>query len=128
MRHEERICVSPERIYQYILQDKQAGGDLYKHLRSQKQREKRYGATERRGQIRGRVSIDERPDVVNQRNRIGDWEADTVIDKQSGTELVTLVERKTRLSVIGKAPTEQLKRSRPSYWNDCDLWLHRFKP
>jgi IS30 family transposase len=104
LRCEEDVYVSPEWIYQYILQDKQTGGDLYKHLRCQKQRKKRYGAPERRGQIKGRVSIDERPDVVNERSRIGDWEADTVIGKQGGAVLVTLVERKTRLSVIGKAP------------------------
>ena len=103
LQFEEGIHVSPEWIYQYILQDKQAGGDLYKHLRCQRQRKKRYGTTERRGQIKGRVSIDERPDVVNQRSRVGDWEADTVIGKQGGSVLVTLVERKTRFSVVGKA-------------------------
>ncbi len=103
LQFEEDIRVSPEWIYQYILQDKKAGGDLYKHLRCQRQRKKRYGTTERRGQIKGRVSIDERPDVVNQRSRVGDWEADTVIGKQGGSVLVTLVERKTRFSVVGKA-------------------------
>ena len=104
LRQEECIHVSPEWIYQYILKDKQSGGDLYRHLRCQKQRKKRYGAPDRRGQIKGRVSIDERPEVVDKRSRIGDWEADTVIGKQGGTVLLTLVERKTRLSVIGKAP------------------------
>ena len=100
---EEGIHVSPEWIYQYILQDKQADGDLHSYLRCQKQRKKRYGAPDRRGQIKGRVSIDERPEVVNKRSRIGDWEADTVIGKQGSAVLVTLVERKTRFSVIGKA-------------------------
>ena len=104
LRHEEDILVSPEWIYQYILQDKQSGGDLHSHLRCQKERKKRYGSPDRRGQIKGFLSIDERPDVVAQRGRIGDWEADTVIGKQGGTVLVTLVERKTRWSTIGKAP------------------------
>ena len=104
LRNEEGIFVSPEWIYQYILQDKQSGGDLHSHLRCQKQRKKRYGSPDRRGQIKGRISIDERPDVVSQRSRIGDWEADTVIGKQGGAVLVTLVERKTRWSTIGKAP------------------------
>ncbi len=104
LRQEEDIRVSPEWIYQYILRDKQASGDLYIYLRCQKQRKKRYGAPDRRGQIKGRVSIDERPEVVNERSRIGDWEADTVIGKQGGDVLVTLVERKTRWSMIGKAP------------------------
>ena len=104
LRYEENINVSPEWIYQYILRDKQSGGALYKYLRCQKQRKKRYGAQDRRGQLKGRVSIDERPEIVNQRSRVGDWEADTVIGKQGGSVLVTLVERKTRLTVIGKAP------------------------
>ena len=104
LRYEESILISPEWIYQYILKDKQSGGNLHGHLRCQKQRKKRYGSPERRGQIKGRVSIEERPEVVSQRSRIGDWEADTVIGKQGGAVLVTLVERKTRLSVIGKAP------------------------
>jgi IS30 family transposase len=104
LRNEENIFVSPEWIYQYILRDKQTGGVLYSHLRCQKQRKKRYGTPERRGQLKGRVSIDDRPEIVNQRSRIGDWEADTVIGKQGGAVLVTLVERKTRLTVIGKAP------------------------
>jgi IS30 family transposase len=104
LRNEEDIFVSPEWIYQYILRNKQSGGDLHSHLRCQKQRKKRYGSPDRRGQIKGRISIDERPEVVNQRSRIGDWEADTVIGKQGGSVLVTLVERKTRWSTIGKAP------------------------
>jgi len=103
LRQEESIHVSPEWIYQYILRNKQAGGDLYRYLRCQRQRKKRYGSPNRRGRIIGRISIDERPDIVNQRCRIGDWEADTVIGKRGGPVLVTLVERKTRLCVISKA-------------------------
>ena len=104
LRREEDISISHEWIYQYILRDKQQGGDLHRHLRCQKPRKKRYGASDRRGQLKGRVSIDERPVLVNERSRVGDWEADTVIGQQGGAVLVTLVERKTRLSVIGKAP------------------------
>lgn len=112
LRQEESLHVSPEWIYQYILRDKRAGGDLYQYLRCQKQRKKRYGAPDRRGQLKGRVSIDERPEVVNERSRIGDWEADTVIGKQGSAVLVTLVERKTRWSMIGKAPDRTAKKVR----------------
>ena len=103
LRQEESIQVSPEWIYQHILRNKQAGGDLHRYLRCQRQRKKRYGSPNRRGRIKGRVSIDKRPEIVNQRSRIGDWEADTVIGKRGGPVLVTLVEGKTRLSVISKA-------------------------
>ena len=74
-------CVSPEWIYQYIYADKSKGGELHTHLRCQKKRRKRYGTTERRGQIKNRVSIETRPEIVDKRTRVGDWEADTVIGK-----------------------------------------------
>src|SRR5947199_8226470 len=40
---------SPERIYPYVYADKQLGGELYRHLRCQKKRRKRYGKYDRRG-------------------------------------------------------------------------------
>ena len=49
---------------------------------------------------------DERPEVVEARSRIGDWEADTVIGKLGGAVLVTLVERRSRLSLIALAPNK----------------------
>ena len=66
LRH-YRIQVSHEWIYQYILSDKQTGGDLYKHLRCQKKRRKHYGNRDRRGKLPNRRSIEERPVIVDQR-------------------------------------------------------------
>jgi len=83
--------ISHEAIYQYIYAEKRSGGDLYRHLRCQKQRRKRYGAYDRRGVIPNRVSIDERPAIVDTRRRLGDWEGDTVIGKGHRGALVTLV-------------------------------------
>ena len=94
--------VSHERIYQYILADKKAGGNLYKHLRCKKQRKKRYGAKDRRGQIHDRQSIDSRPIIVDQRSRLGDWELDTIIGKGHKQAIVSLTERKSRLALIAK--------------------------
>jgi len=94
--------VSPEWIYQYILKDKQQGGSLYKHLRQKKKRRKRYGSKDRRGQIPNRVSIEKRPPEVETRERIGDWEADTIVGKGHRMALVTLVDRKTRFTLIQK--------------------------
>src|SRR3546814_17218726 len=53
---------------------------------------KRYGSHDRRGQLRNRVSISERPAEVASRERLGDWEGDTV--HGLGGNLVTLVDRK----------------------------------
>ena len=44
MHRNERVQVSHEWIYQYVLNDKRAGGDLHVHLRCQKKRRKRYGS------------------------------------------------------------------------------------
>ena len=106
--------VSPEWIYQYILADKEAGGDLYRYLRCQKKRKKRYGSPDSRGQLKNRKSIDERPSIVDERKRIGDWELDTVIGRIGGSVLVTAVERKTRFSVMALASNktaEAVKRA-----------------
>lgn len=99
---ESELQISHEIIYQYIYRDKQNGGDLYRHLRSQKPRRKRYASgQERRGVIKNRVSIDERPEIVDQKSRIGDWEGDTVIGKNHKGGLVTLAERKSRYVLAG---------------------------
>jgi len=96
------ISISHEWIYQFILQDKAHGGDLHRHLRCQKQRRKRYGSYNRRGQLIDRVCIDERPAIVDLRARIGDWELDTIIGKNHKQAIVSLTERKTRFTLIQK--------------------------
>ncbi len=105
LREQEDIRISHEWIYQYVYQDKKAGGNLHRHLRCQKVYRKRYGSGKsRRGQIQGRVGIEQRPEVVAQRSRLGDWELDTVIGQAAKAPvLVTAVERKSRLTVIAVA-------------------------
>ncbi|MCH8068001.1 MAG: IS30 family transposase [Candidatus Marinimicrobia bacterium] len=102
MKENLAVSVSHEWIYQYILQDKQTGGDLYTHLRCKRKRKKRYGSNDRRGQIKNRVSIDARPSIVETRSRIGDWEADTLIGKRHKQAIVSLTERKSGLALLYK--------------------------
>ena len=97
---EQGVSISHEWIYQYIYADKHSGGDLYRFLRCQKLRRKRYGIYSRRGTIPNQVSIDERPAIVDAKRRFGDWEGDTVIGKGHRGALVTLVERKSLYTVI----------------------------
>ena len=92
--------ISHETVYQRIYADKRHGGLLWKQLRCQKQRKKRYGKLDRRGMIPNRLSIDARPSIVEARSRVGDWEADTIIGKQHKMAIVSLVERKTGLTLI----------------------------
>ena len=76
------------------------GGNLYRHLRCQKQRRKRYGSYSRRGRLKNRVSIDQRPAMVESRSRLGDWEFDTIIGKGHKQAIVSLTECKSRLTLI----------------------------
>ncbi|QBX99661.1 IS30 family transposase [Rhodophyticola sp. CCM32] len=87
MRLKGLAPVSHERIYQHIYADKRAGGTLYTHLRVHKRRRKRRGVFNRRGQIKDRVWISERPRIVDARARIGDWEVDTIIGRQKRCSL-----------------------------------------
>ena len=110
LEQERRLAISHEWIYQYVLQDKARGGDLYRHLRCQKARKKRYGAYDRRGQLRNRVSIESRPDIVERRTRLGDWELDTIIGKGHRQAIVSITERKSRLALIAKVTSKEAKR------------------
>lgn len=114
LHEEQAISISHERIYRHIYKDKRQGGDLYKHLRCQKQRRKRYGKQDRRGRINNRVSIEERPAIVNSKSRIGDWEGDTIIGKGHQGVIITHVERKTKYTVLTKSNTKHANLVRQS--------------
>lgn len=97
------VEISHETIYRYIWEDKANGGELYKYLRTQgKKYRKRGESKDKRGQIKNAVSIDERPSIVDEKSRIGDWEIDTVIGKDHKQALVTIVERATKFTVVKK--------------------------
>lgn len=71
-RHQQ-MDLHHETIYQWIYADKAEGGNLYTHLRIvSRPYSKRSGSYDRRGKIKNRVDIDDRPAVVERRSRIGD--------------------------------------------------------
>lgn len=103
LKLERQPTISHERIYQHVYADKRQGGTLYRHLRCQKVRRKRYASgRDRRGHIPARRSIEERPQVVALRTRLGDWEADTIIGRNHQQALVSLAERKSKLVRLAK--------------------------
>ena len=102
LKKEQDLRISHEWIYQHVLADQQSGGDLYRHLRCQKKRRKRYGSYDRRGKLPNCRSIEERPAYVNARKRLGDWEVDTLLGKQQKHAMLTLTERKSRFTLLGK--------------------------
>ena len=106
LKREKQPAVSHERIYLYVYADKRRGGLLHLHLRSQKKQRKRYGGYIRRGQIPNRTSIDERPKIVARKGRFGDWEADTIIGARHKGGILSLVERKSKLTRLRKLATK----------------------
>lgn len=100
LRQKRSIQISHESIYQYIYADKRVGGSLYKHLRRQKKRRKRQGGYDLRGKIPDRVSIDQRPEIVDRRSRLGDWEVDLIQGHGRKGAVVTLTERKSRFTLL----------------------------
>ncbi len=102
---EQNISLSHERIYQMIWQDKREGGDLWRSLRRRGKRyNKRAGKNAGRGLIPNRIDISERPAIVDRKTRVGDWEGDTVVSAGHKGGILTLVERKTKLTKIAKLP------------------------
>ncbi len=100
---DESMRISHETIYAWITEDKRQGGVYWKCLRqSHRKRRKRYGSHGNRGRIKDRVGIAKRPQVVEQRSRLGDWESDTMQGQGNRGYLVTHVDRKSRYVVAAR--------------------------
>ena len=114
--------ISHVSIYHWIQQDRENGGTYFKHLRQSKRRRRRKKTSlAKYFSVPGKVSIKDRPEVVERRKRIGDWEGDLVQGKDAKSYLVTLVERRTgylifkrvsnkKAHVVRKAIEKMLKR------------------
>lgn len=99
------ITLSHESIYRYIWNDKKMGGKVYKHLRrSGKRYNKRSGKQAGRGLIPGRIGIEARPAIVERKERVGDLELDTIIGAQHRGAIVSIVDRKTKLTLLKLLP------------------------
>ena len=96
-------CVSHERIYHHIWKDKRKKGNLYDHLRTKGKRYRKRGAAkDSRGIIPDRVDISQRPKVVDDRERAGDLEIDTIIGKNHQGAILTVNDRASGLLKMKK--------------------------
>ncbi|MDA1088611.1 MAG: IS30 family transposase [Verrucomicrobia bacterium] len=109
-RLEKRPSVCKETIYKHIYADAKAGGDLWKNLpRARRKRRRRSKREDGRG--RGRIPnqrmIDTRPAEVETRASVGHWEGDLINGARETGNLVTLVERKTRFTLLDRTDTKE---------------------
>ncbi len=88
-------------IYRHVRADREAGGTLYRCLRRRgKKPNWKGGRHAGRGHIPGRVDISERPAVVDAKERVGDWEVDTIIGKGHSGAVVSLVDRASKYTLL----------------------------
>jgi IS30 family transposase len=85
---------------------------------------RRYASKDRRGQIVGRIGIEQRPTVVDKRKRFGDWESDTVQGKGLAA-LVTVVERKTGLLKMRKVSRATAELTATAMMSALKGWVVR---
>jgi IS30 family transposase len=94
LRTRHTILISYVSIYKFIYYDRREGGKLYTHLRQKGKKRIKY-STQGKVHIKDRVPIDHRPSIVDDKRRIGDFEADTIIGKGRQGAIVTIVDRKS---------------------------------
>ena len=110
LRLEDVVSVSAKWIYNYIRADRAAGGTLFRNLRRRGKKPNRRGKNGAgRGVIPGRVDISERPGEVEEKSRVGDWEADTIIGSRHLGALVSLVDRASKFVFLAEVGTKTAK-------------------
>jgi len=109
-RLEGRPWVCKETIYKHIYADAKAGGTLWMNLpRARRKRHRRCPRQDGRG--RGRIpnqrKIDTRPAEVETRQTVGHWEGDLINGAHETGNLITLVERNTRFTLVGRTDSKE---------------------
>lgn len=104
---QEGLKISHEAIYQFVFREYKITGQLWVQLRKRRRfRRSREAAKNLKnaGLRYHRVWIEERPSIVEKRERIGDFERDTLLGKarHSGPALLTMVDRVSKISKINK--------------------------
>lgn len=103
------VSISHETIYRFIASDPRRKARLKPYLRHGKKRRKRYGSGIGASCIPNRISISERPKIVQEKHRLGDWEVDTVIGQDRKSVLVTLVDRSSLFTLCSRVYSRTAK-------------------
>lgn len=104
-------AVSHETIYRWIYREARVLADLLPRHR-QKRRHRGSAHGHGRTLIPCRVSIARRPGVANDRRRLGDWEADTMVKWRGKAALQIVVDRKSRYTILNSLRGRTAKEMR----------------
>ena len=100
--HASGMLISHQTIYTWLAADHRTGGSWSQYLRHHRRRRKCYGSGPRAPRIRGRVSLADRPAIVDRRGRVGDWEGDLVVGRDQRGFVATHVDRRSRVLLAAK--------------------------
>jgi len=123
LKKDQKPTVSHERIYQFIWLDKKNLGNYYKHLRNKGKRYRKRGAKkDSRGLISNRISINKRPEIVNDKQRVGDLEVDTIIGKDHKGAIVTINDRASGMLKMKYVPTRDANEVAKAIISQLEEW------
>lgn len=106
---EETVCA--ETIYKFIDEDRQNGGELWRHLRrSRRSRKRRFPSEDRRGKIQNARPIAKRPKSANKRKNLGHWERDLMVGKNHKSAVLVVTDRKSRFNKFRKLDGKYAKK------------------
>jgi len=131
---EAEAFVSHETIYKWIWTAKHSHHrkhkeykNLHKHLRHNGRRQKRSNLKDNRGAIQRRVSIEQRPAIVNQRKRIGDIEVDLMMGSNHKSALLVMTDRATLVTMLeklnGKGAEQVYQKMKKRLSNFSSSWI-----
>jgi len=100
--NDDSMRVSPETIYRWVYLEATVAGDLYLNLRRRRKKRRRQKRYVKGYRFADRKLITQRPEIVDGRQRYGDWEGDTIEGKKSSGYIATVVERKSRYLLANK--------------------------
>jgi len=112
LKHE--ILISHTWIYQHVEKDKKEGGELSNHMRRGKYS---FEPREYRGKIKNRITIDDRPEIINERKRLGDFEIDLIVGPKNKGAILTAVDRLSRRCIIEKLSGKSSKEIKAALLN-----------
>lgn len=121
--------ISHESIYQYIYDGEGRFEYLYPHLRTKRSKRQRKFSRKKQGKItiKDRISIHQRPGIIDDKGRFGDWETDSMIFAGQKEIISVQYERKGMLCRLNKAANKSAGETEQAIWNSIeslppDLW------
>lgn len=119
---ETKKTISHESIYQYIYEGEGRFEYLYPYLRTRRSKRQRKFSRKRQAKmvIKDRVSIHERPEIIDEKHRLGDWETDSLIFTRQKEIVSVQYERKGMLCRLNKVANKTAEETEDAIWNSIE--------